>query len=540
MEQPKFKWMVPPAPVDESLVNETIESDVVVVGAGHAGTSIARAAAEQGIEILVLDKQRLFERQFVPGHEVGVLNSQLARERGVPYYDPMDMVVDWQMRSLNRTNVELVRQFAYRGGETLDWYLEPLPQAFRDSIRIYMFPPTARYTDTYNGYKNFLGTALFYGGEGYHLLDAVKANQRAAIAHGARFVFDCAGEQLILDGGRVTGVYAKKSDGSYVRVNARRAVVLAAGGCTTNNEMVHDLYEELDEVFGHDAKLAGMGVDDGSGIKMGVWAGGRVQPGPRAAVAPCLSFMAGQFSGTAFLRLNRHGKRYTNEGFLGAFGAGLATFRQPKGFVSAVFDSGWREELEDQAPDHTNVNVRWPELMERLERDMERVVAAGAAGAQIHGTTNMEGGDRLAGDPIYCCETLEELGRVLGYAGETLTNFLHSIERYNELCAKGVDEDFGKDPRQMHAIVKPPFFGTRNEHPVARGPMATLSGLVIDEAQRVLDENGDPIPGLYASGNNAGGRFAVQYSTPMSGVSIGMAITLGRLLGLSLADTASK
>jgi hypothetical protein len=279
-----------------------------------------------------------------------------------------------------------------------------------------------------------------------------------------------------------------------------------------------------------------MGVDDGSGIKMGVWAGGRVQPGPRAAVAPCVSFMAGQFSGTAFLRLNRHGKRYTNEGFMGAFGAGLATFRQPKGFVTAVFDSNWRDELNYQAPDHTNINVCWPELMERLEKDMERVVAAGKEGAQIHGTTNMEGGDRLHGDPIYCCDTLEELGQTLGYEGESLDNFLRSIERYNELCIKGVDEDFGKDPRQMHAIVKAPFFGTRSQLPIPLGPMTTLSGLEIDEAQHVLNADGDPIPGLYASGNSSGGRFALQYSTPMSGVSIGMAITLGRLLGLSLAE----
>ena len=66
--------------------------------------------------------------------------------------------------------------------------------------------------------------------------------------------------------------------------------------------------------------------------------------------------------------------------------------------------------------------------------------------------------------------------------------------------------------------------------------MATLSGLVIDEAQRVLDGEGDPIPGLYASGNSSGGRFALQYSTPMAGVSIGMALTLGRLLGLALAE----
>ena len=62
-----------------------------------------------------------------------------------------------------------------------------------------------------------------------------------------------------------------------------------------------------------------------------------------------------------------------------------------------------------------------------------------------------------------------------------------------------------------------------------------LNGLVIDENQAVLDKNYDPIPGLYATGNNSGGRFAVQYSTPMPGLTLGLAMTLGRVLGKELA-----
>ena len=64
----------------------------------------------------------------------------------------------------------------------------------------------------------------------------------------------------------------------------------------------------------------------------------------------------------------------------------------------------------------------------------------------------------------------------------------------------------------------------------------TLNGVTIDEYQRVLDVNYNPIVNLYATGNNSGGRFAIEYSTPMTGLTIGMAMTLGRVLGKELTQ----
>lgn len=66
-------------------------------------------------------------------------------------------------------------------------------------------------------------------------------------------------------------------------------------------------------------------------------------------------------------------------------------------------------------------------------------------------------------------------------------------------------------------------------------PMTTIGGLVTDGTQNVLDQDYEPIPGLYATGNCCGRRFGPQYSTPIAGLSIGFAITLGREVG---RDTA--
>lgn len=68
------------------------------------------------------------------------------------------------------------------------------------------------------------------------------------------------------------------------------------------------------------------------------------------------------------------------------------------------------------------------------------------------------------------------------------------------------------------------------------GFLVTCGGLLTDEYQNVLNWQRDPIPGLYATGNCWGRRFGPQYSTPISGVSIRIAITLGREVGRIVAE----
>jgi len=63
----------------------------------------------------------------------------------------------------------------------------------------------------------------------------------------------------------------------------------------------------------------------------------------------------------------------------------------------------------------------------------------------------------------------------------------------------------------------------------------TFVGLDTDAEGHVLNSEFKPIKGLYPAGNNAGNRFIVRYQTPMAGLSIGMAMTEGCMLGERLA-----
>lgn len=100
------------------------------------------------------------------------------------------------------------------------------------------------------------------------------------------------------------------------------------------------------------------------------------------------------------------------------------------------------------------------------------------------------------------------------------------MARYNDLVDKGADDDFGKDTRYLAKIEEGPFYSVQRDF--NWGLSATLGGLVIDEKQRVLNDDDEPIAGLFAAGNCSGPFFgAVDYPMTFGGLSIGRCITGG-------------
>lgn len=93
----------------------------------------------------------------------------------------------------------------------------------------------------------------------------------------------------------------------------------------------------------------------------------------------------------------------------------------------------------------------------------------------------------------------------------------------------------------LHELAKAPFYAVGqlkdSHHPIGQSfkLLVTVSGLLIDENQQVLDDDYEPIEGLFATGNSSGCRFGFQYTTSVPGQSISMAQTLGREVGYYLA-----
>jgi succinate dehydrogenase/fumarate reductase flavoprotein subunit len=112
-------------------------------------------------------------------------------------------------------------------------------------------------------------------------------------------------------------------------------------------------------------------------------------------------------------------------------------------------------------------------------------------------------------------------------------NIKASIEKYNEMCEAGRDEQFGRESELMFPVKEGPFYC--DVKPTDIGwMMCTCGGLVINGDQQVLDDYYHPIKGLFASGNCASGRFGDEYFTPTPGVSLGTTIVLGRECGKSV------
>ena len=81
-----------------------------------------------------------------------------------------------------------------------------------------------------------------------------------------------------------------------------------------------------------------------------------------------------------------------------------------------------------------------------------------------------------------------------------------------------------------------PYYGSVGDNSSVSPGLVTLTGLVTDDNQNVLDINDNPIKGLYATGNCCGGRCQGNYITPVAGISSGMAVTLGRIAGKTIAS----
>ena len=123
-------------------------------------------------------------------------------------------------------------------------------------------------------------------------------------------------------------------------------------------------------------------------------------------------------------------------------------------------------------------------------------------------------------------DTPEELAAAMGVPVDA---FVREFRRYNEMCRQGHDDDFGKRKELLIPLDRPPYYGMKF------GPalLAVVGGLKTDDHSRVLGKNG-PVPGLYALGNTAGGRYGVDYPVIIPGNSHGTALTFAFLLGEAL------
>ncbi|MDT0350354.1 FAD-binding protein [Pseudonocardia charpentierae] len=141
--------------------------------------------------------------------------------------------------------------------------------------------------------------------------------------------------------------------------------------------------------------------------------------------------------------------------------------------------------------------------------------------------------------------TVRELAASIGVDPDGLERTVADANRYARM---GVDEEFGKGTSvfghqygdaghtpnvNLGPIETAPYYAIA----VVPTPLGTALGLQTDPSARVLDEAGEPIPGLYACGNDAQSVMASEY--PGAGCQVGAGLTFGYVAARHAAARAS-
>ena len=361
-------------------------------------------------------------------------------------------------------------------------------------------------------------------GEEYSEQLTMDAVLKHAEADGLEVQYEITMVKLEKDGDRVTGLIAKNANDEYVRYNASKGVILACGGYSGNDVMMNALQPQSVEQTCVNYSKPGA---KGDGIKACLWAGAIMDTThtsmifDRGAIKPDQVGEYGKASDGAlfwmgsqpFLKVNLNGERFMNE-YMPYDLVLHAAASQPHHTYCTVWDSKYAEDCEKFAthgcsrlyPHVNGTNPVFPmDYVQAMNADLQ--------------------------DQGYIVEadTIEELADKLGLPKET---FIATVDHYNELAAKGEDEDYGKESYRLSTLSEAPFYGVRQ----AGGYLiCTIDGIQIDDNMHAIDQDFKAIPGLYVIGDMSGNYFSGSYPSLMAGAAAGRSATFGRLAGQNAA-----
>lgn len=513
-----WSWETSPEKIPEELIAETLEADVAIIGGGISGLSAGARCTQMGLSVMIADR---YHKLLGRAAHVGALDSALMRRLGITI-DKKQFARDWMKISGNRVNEELLWLYINRSGEAVDWLMEQGGEAIDATL----------YTGYYKGpgFNEYPGTHIMFQKpesdkykNNYGGMLVVEILERTILEGGNRIFRPVRAEQLEKDAnGRVVSFIAKnEEDGKYRRYKGRMGVILATGDIEGDPEMLAAFCPQA--LKPSIARYWPVGNNTGDGHKMAYWAGAAFDDpfwalsvhGRRDSDASYFSFY--------FLFVNAEGKRFMNEDTW-TQGKSMRVLAQPGGdYAFTVMDAKWMEEFGErfditggQAVTPLNIanyGDKWsPDC--GLDKTIEEMIEKGKC--------------------AWKADTLEELAEKMGVPAANLTA---TADRYNELAELGDDLDYGKRRELLTTIIKPPFYALK------WGPslLDVYGGALTDANMRVLDPFFEPIPGLYAVGNVAGGFYGVDYPLLLNGNSFGRALTWGLAVTEGLiADSRTK
>lgn len=516
----KWAFEIAPEAISDDQIADTQESDVVVVGGGMAGMVAAASCAENGLNVTLISAS---SGPVSRGGSNNGVYSKVMEEMGIERMDPT-----WFYRMQYAANggnfrPELWYKFYNHSEEAINWIIDIAANAgIKTTIEsgpLYtegdpMYTPSAAhafYVDD-SELHGMVGT-----GEGYI---AKELGRYIAEDLGVTVLWNTKAEQLVRGGeangtsGRVDAVIASNADGAYTKYVGTKAVIMATGDFSHDKDMMERYCPQAVELcdftteVNYDQGIWMGGLMPGDGHKMELWVGGAWQKEPNNIMLGRPNLPGDQpYTSHTGLMVDNTGRRFMNEDVLGGF-ACATIMHLPEKTAYCI----WGQNRAEAAGPWAAINYAHGEYF-----TTEEVIDRWDTDADGFG--------------IVKADTREEVIAQLGLPAETID----TIERYNEMCAAGVDTDFYKVPERLISITEDdgPFYGAS----FTPGFLTSLGGLRTDVHLRVLDANDQPIEGLYNAGCMIGNFYSATYTFAMEGMNYGACcITLPYVLGQELAS----
>ena len=514
-------WLGKEPDIDEAAITETVDTDILIVGAGNGGMFAAAYAAANGLNFRVIEQNANVQDTR---HWYGAVDSAAAKEAGEPATDKAKLLSEISRYASGKCDQRVVKTWLNESAAMHDFMRSILEDKYGWVCDFTSGSEAAWPAENAEHNTDYLYPVQEHNYMASESASGLPRNELLLqyiqeLGYDVDFKTSLAKLEKNSDG-RITGVIAQSTeDDHFIRYNANQGVLLACGGFPGNPYMM----EQLDPLGTSVTTACSYSpADKGYGIRAAVWAGanldkeaapmlfdrGIVAPGVDAGYVDSDSAFGGKaFPGKIrqynpgtqpFLKVNRNGERFANES-CPYNDIVYAAAHQPGRVYAQICDANI---LEDAKRFHTiGCSAQTRNGGEKyIQGKMDEAIEAGA---------------------LFKCDTLDELADKMGFTGAAKDTFLATVERYNELYDKQNDEDFGKPAYRLSAIRTAPFYGCW----LGASLLTTEQGIAINEKGQALDTNNQPMEGLYITGDMSGSFFANNYPCLMAGVAMGRTLT---------------
>ena len=514
-------WLGKEPDIDEAAITETVDTDILIVGAGNGGMFAAAYAAANGLNFRVIEQNANVQDTR---HWYGAIDSAAAKAAGEKPADRAKLLSEISRYASGKCDQRVVKTWINESAAMHDFMRSILEDKYG-----WVCDFTSGTEAAWPAENAEHNTDYLYPVQEHNYMASERESGLARnelllqyiqeLGYDVDFKTSLAKLEKNSDG-RITGIIAQSTeDDHFIRYNANQGVLLACGGFPGNPYMM----EQLDPLGTSVTTACSYSpADKGYGIRAAVWAGanldkeaapmlfdrGIVAPGVDAGYVDSDSAFGGKaFPGKIrqynpgtqpFLKVNRNGERFANES-CPYNDIVYAAAHQPGRVYAQICDANI---LEDAKRFHTiGCSAQTRNGGEKyIQGKMDEAIEAGA---------------------LFKCDTLDELADKMGFTGAAKDTFLATVERYNELYDKQNDEDFGKPAYRLSAIRTAPFYGCW----LGASLLTTEQGIAINEKGQALDTNNQPMEGLYITGDMSGSFFANNYPCLMAGVAMGRTLT---------------